>query len=770
MSAPPPPDPTPAPPPPALPPLLPGRGFFSTRAERWAFFGLLALALALRMIALAQAAGAPYFDDPILDGFVYDLWGRRIAAGHWTGGPQLYPEAPRVFYQDPLYPYLLGLLYLPGRSAVVVRVFQILVGVASCALLYAAGRRLFGRAVATAALAVAACYKPFLFYDTLLLKTFLEVFFLLLAAWLALVAVERDRRRAWIATGLALGVGALARGNFLMLVPALLAWIRAALPEAGWSGALRRWGWVALGAAAGIAPATIHNAVVGREFILTTAQAGPNFYTGNHPGNQKGRYHPPDFVYGNPLLEEHDFHKEAERRTGRKMSAGEVDRYWLIEGLRYAWMEPSRFAKGLARKTILFWIGHEYPDNVEDMTVMARYMPLLRWPLPEFGWISPLALLGIGLALTAWRRLLLPLLVIGVYAGSLVLFFLFARYRLPAVPFLLLFAAYAAERTVRHLLALRARRAAPAVQTAYAAAVGGTVALLALATSAAGIDLETCGFGTFRPTVGHFNLAKYFHAKGRLNDAREELLRARAAESDREQAGAKPWGRAVEIHTELALIALAQAREPTRSSASREALLAEADGHLDRAEAVAPHFAAIQWERGVIHRLRGKTDEAVRCFERALDLQPSLHDARLHLAETLWERGDRERARALLEEVIAKAPAAARAEAHHMLGQIAMLEDNSAEARRRWQEAVNADPSHLASYRQLMHLHRRLAEAYLARKDTEAANVELVYAIAAAEHVLRLDPSDETAAVLLQQYQRARSRQQPQRPTRRGTR
>jgi FimV-like protein len=293
--------------------------------------------------------------------------------------------------------------------------------------------------------------------------------------------------------------------------------------------------------------------------------------------------------------------------------------------------------------------------------------------------------------------------------------------------------------------------------------VSATVLLLALATSGAGIDLESRGFGTFRPTVGHFNLAKYFHAKGRFAEARGELLRALAAEEERVRAGAKPWGRAAEIHTDIALIAIARARgtDAAKQAAARDAFLEEARTHLDRAESLAPRFARIHWERGAWHRLKGNTRSAVACFEKALALQPSLHDARLHLAETIWERGDRARSRTLLEEVIEKAPKAARAEAHHMLGQIALLEKETEEARRRWESALQCDPRHLASLRQLMNLHRRRTESYLAKKDIETANVELARSVAYAEMVIRIDPSDETARALILHYQKAQRRRQP---------
>jgi tetratricopeptide (TPR) repeat protein len=751
------PEPRPAPPPSlkaAAAPRVPAGPRRADRRERWVVLGLLGLGLLLRLITLAQAAGAPYFDDPILDSFVYDLWGQKIARGQWTGGPGLYEGATRVFFQDPLYAYFLGVLYLPGRSMVFVRLVQIAIGLCSCILVYAIGRRLVGRAAATLALAVVVTYKPFLFYDNLILKPVFEIFLLLLAAWLLLVAQERGRYRWWFAAGLALGVGALARGNYLAIVPVLVLWLRVAFPADGWGGALRRGAAIALGTLAGIAPATFHNIFAGGEFVPTTAHGGLNFFIGNHAGNTSGRYHPPPFVYGNPLLEERDFRKEAERRTGRAMSAGEVDRYWFKEGLRYAWAEPVAFLKGTARKCILFWHAYEYPDNNEDMAVLSRHIPILRWPLPIYALVSPLGLLGLGLALREWRRFLLPILLFGAYAGSLLLFFLFARYRLPAVPFLILFAAYAIVWIAKRF------RAGARAAAARAACAGTALFLLTSVLGVYAVDMEARGFGTFRPTVGHFNLAKYWHARGHVEDAEQELRLALEIEERRAREGKKPWGRTHEIHTDLASIAIVRARHTdAKADAGRfESLMAQAKSHLDRALGLAPRSAAAYWQLGVWDRLRGDSPAAVKDLEKAIELQPALHDARLGLAETHWMAGDRAKANAALDEVLQKGTAAARAEALHLRGEMAFQSEDTTEARKAWEAAIACNPFHLGARRRMMNLERNLAEVYLKKKDIEAANISLLKAAFHAEAVYQLDPGDTTARVLLQQIEKARKK------------
>src|SRR4051794_3906008 len=63
--------------------------------------GLFATAFAVRLLHVWQMRATPFFSVLMGDSRRYDEWARRIAAGEWIGH--------EVFYQAPLYPYLLGL-------------------------------------------------------------------------------------------------------------------------------------------------------------------------------------------------------------------------------------------------------------------------------------------------------------------------------------------------------------------------------------------------------------------------------------------------------------------------------------------------------------------------------------------------------------------------------------------------------------------------------------------------------------------------------------
>ena len=152
---------------------------------------IFVVALAVRLIHIWQLRSSPFFDTLLGDANGYDLWAQRLAAGDWVGS--------EVFYQAPLYPYFLGVVYaLFGRDLLIVRVVQALIGSASCVLLGLAGARLFSRHVGLAAGLALALWAPAIFFDAVLQKSVLDMFFMCLALWLiAGIGIRRPGIGGW---------------------------------------------------------------------------------------------------------------------------------------------------------------------------------------------------------------------------------------------------------------------------------------------------------------------------------------------------------------------------------------------------------------------------------------------------------------------------------------------------------------------------------------------------------------------------------------------
>src|SRR5688500_6343636 len=189
-------------------------------------FFIFFAALAVRLVHIWQIRPSPFFDTLLGDANGYDQWAQRLAAGDWIGSD--------VFYQAPLYPYFLGLVYkIFGRDLLAVRIIQALIGSASCALLAMAGTRFFSRPVGVIAGLALALWAPAIFFDGLLQKSVLDVFFVCLALWLIARIAGADPdppakaggyKRLWVALGGTMGALALTRENALIFIAVIVVW------------------------------------------------------------------------------------------------------------------------------------------------------------------------------------------------------------------------------------------------------------------------------------------------------------------------------------------------------------------------------------------------------------------------------------------------------------------------------------------------------------------------------------------------------------------
>ena len=171
----------------------------AAQAGLWRVGGLVFLiALAVRGLHLWFFRSASFFSLLVGDARAYDAWARRLAAGDWVGS--------EVFYQAPLYPYLLGVWYaLVGPDLLTLRLLQIALGALACALVAVASGRLFGRNAGLAAGLLLAFYAPAIFFDLLVQKAVLDLLLVSLLLLLVSLLVERvgrealvlGRRRAW---------------------------------------------------------------------------------------------------------------------------------------------------------------------------------------------------------------------------------------------------------------------------------------------------------------------------------------------------------------------------------------------------------------------------------------------------------------------------------------------------------------------------------------------------------------------------------------------
>jgi 4-amino-4-deoxy-L-arabinose transferase-like glycosyltransferase/Flp pilus assembly protein TadD len=411
-------------------------------SERRSLLDLLWIALAaaaMRLMAYAQLSHAILFNHLLGDAQGYDHWAAAIAAGN--GSPA------RVFYQEPLYPYVLAIVYKGiGHFPGVIFFLQSLVGIGSCLLLYLLARELFSRRAALIAGFYAAGYGLFLFYERQLVKETLAVFCILCATWFLLRAARRNKPFNFVGPGILTGLTILLRGNVYLYVPLLVLWI-------GWlyrdqprpQAVLCIVGFL-LGVFATLAPVTIRNRVVGHDWVLSSYQAGSNFYIGNNP-RANGLYTALKEGREGPPWEEEDAVLLAEQARGHLLKPSQVSSYWFRQGLAFIVKNPDRFLCLVAARLALLWNAQEIPDYI-DIHEAAQHYRILELPILNFAWLGPLGLLGLALMVRERRTNAGGNLILVYVGGAIVsaaLFYIFARYRMLLIPYLILSGAYAVD-------------------------------------------------------------------------------------------------------------------------------------------------------------------------------------------------------------------------------------------------------------------------------------------------------------------------------------
>ena len=483
---------------------------------QWPGIVVAATALALRLAHLyLTAARNPLADRLVLDGATYDAWGRAVAFG---GGP-----IPSRLMQAPLYPWFLAAIYrIFGPHLTAVRTIQALMGTASCLLVYAITRRLMrsGTAAFIAGMA-AALYLPLVFYEGVLVPATLIVFVNLLFVSILISGDERPGYARLVIAGLLLGLSIAAKPVAGLLFPFAVLHLALMSDNDGLTARVRaavKPSLLLLAAALlAILPVTIRNARITGEFIPVTTGLGINYYHGSNP-EANGFYMTPSyhgkFIGATPEEQIRSITEIASVETGRQLSPSEVSRFWFRKGLEYNRDHPRRFVALLAAKAFFFWNKHERA-NVENFSFHRELPGVLGLPLLTFGAVAPLALLGIFLTRRRARRLWLLYGGIITYFFAAIAFYVLARYRLPAVPFLLPFLGAG---LVELYSLLREKR-----RCEFICVIVALAALLYFVNMTAAVDTPT-GKSAFYTRVGHAYMAR--GERGPAADAYRNALRA----------------------------------------------------------------------------------------------------------------------------------------------------------------------------------------------------------------------------------------------------
>jgi len=321
----------------------------------------------------------------------------------------------------PVYPYFLAGVYaIFGVHFLVVKIIQAVLWAVIVILTYAIGAELFTGRVGMLAAAAVALHPELVAISTYLYTETLFVFLLLLFAKFFIKAWRTRDWRWYAASGIVLGVVTLCRGTTLLLpgVLFILLGLTRSIREN-----LFRMVVLCLTMAAAIVPWTYRNYVVSGAFIPVATGSGEVFWIGNYlPFDGEYRY-------------------EETRERMEELTAGmslvEKDRVLMREAVRRLREHPFASIKLFCKKAYRFWIRvYENIPRGEQRTrntVIQVTLTLIHWPL--------ILLAAYGITKSGVRRPEVIFVIgLGLYFTLIhVVTLAVPRYRLPIMPFVLMF-------------------------------------------------------------------------------------------------------------------------------------------------------------------------------------------------------------------------------------------------------------------------------------------------------------------------------------------
>lgn len=387
------------------------------RASIWLDLTIIA-GIAL-MTRLAWAIIGPTVDpfliqSPLLgDAASYDRIARSIMAGEGYIDSSSKPSA----FWPPLYPAFLSLLYsITGYKIEVARIAQAFLGVVVPVSFFLISIRSFGRRTAWLSAIGLIFYPHLVYFNAWLIAE--SLFMALMALGLLIISILPDKPGfTWVAiAGLFFGLAALAKPFMLFVMPFLALWLLLAFPK-GLSQRIMAVSVLAVATLAIILPWTVRNYKVYDQVVLISTNGGYTFLGANNPNAWGGH----DEGFPGPIP---------------GLNGAEMEDAYYAEAIQWIRNNPQDFAQLLIPKYKRLFSPLSVASFREDYNIPGRPFVYLFY--------AAFLLTAIFGAVKAWpkrRRIGFLYAPIGGVFLSAGLYYGDARYTLPMVPSLVVFAA-----------------------------------------------------------------------------------------------------------------------------------------------------------------------------------------------------------------------------------------------------------------------------------------------------------------------------------------
>jgi len=399
------------------------------------YLGVILTAALSRGLHLASLTGVPIFYYPVVDARWHHVWAGLVSRGDLT--------AYSPYFRAPLYPWSLGLVYrFFSQDVLIGSMLSMFLGVLGAFVLYRIALRKLPWGWAFATGLIWALWGTDVFYSSTLLITTMYTTLLLLSFLL----LDSGRKLSgWFI----LGLTCIARPSALLLLPAAFTLCRPRLK----------------GIIAFVLPVLavwIVNISGGDVLNVISSQGGINFYIGNGP--EADGYTAFATLPGgsDPAGNEMPYSDNIQAAAGYDLpgnwTGSRISSEWTLRTMSHMLRAPAETFLLTGRKLLFLMSPLEIPSNYDPYYYLA-FSPVLRLLLHPGPVALPFLLLwallpGAILAGKLRKEEFLLLLWAGILLLGVLLFFVTARFRLPAVPFLLLFLMVRVSRNARRSVLL----------------------------------------------------------------------------------------------------------------------------------------------------------------------------------------------------------------------------------------------------------------------------------------------------------------------------
>ena len=402
------------------------------------------LIFVVRFLVLTRLTNSPYF-IPDGDAKFYTDWAFRIMHGQWTDHQAFYGLPGYAFLLAGIFsvggfnPFLVGFIQAGVDGAIGVVMLQI-------AVLLLPGRR---GLVAGGLVAVGwALFQPAQAFSAVLMPTIWLIF----AFWGCVLWVMKENKPSlwypWLPLGICVGLVSTTVATILFVLPLAAAVMIVRLRSLKIGVALPL---MLAGVFAGASPCWYHNYFIAKEPVLLSAHSGLNFYIGN---NEVANGYPrmPRGMRASQVGMLRDSITMAEKDSGRHLTHAEVSQYWSQKAHDYIQKNPAKWRSLMFTKFCNAWSARQY-DDLSLITLFSEEGII--FPGLRFGIVAALGLAGFVLAVMANRKAVWVLSAVLLHLAALMPVFITERYRMAAIPGLLILGAVG---ICEFVLLLRARQ------------------------------------------------------------------------------------------------------------------------------------------------------------------------------------------------------------------------------------------------------------------------------------------------------------------------